>query len=68
MYYRRLYASWNKPVSQQPLSLCVLKKSLENIYSAYLYIGPISMAFPGLNNAWGSSLPILINYSFTSVY
>lgn len=44
------------------------KKSLENIYSAYLYIGPVSMALPGLNNAWSSSLPILINYAFTNVY
>lgn len=53
-------------------SLSVLKNKNKNrsgkCYLAYLYIGPISMAFQDLNNAWSPSLPILINYSFTNIY
>lgn len=63
---------WDNPVSQQSLRLSVQKKKkkrgLENIYSAYLQIEPVSMAFPDLNNAWSPSLPILINYSFTNIF
>lgn len=68
-HFRRFWASWDSPGSQQSVSLSILKQTgLGNICSAYLHIGTVSMAFQDLNNAKSPSLPILINYSFTNIY